>query len=129
LEGGFDDDGTFLFIPFSGLQSMVEVFRRRVIKLLVGQEVPIEAFARNLLSWSHSGFSQEAIGLYVESKPSRCYVVSYTKIRMTATRCEYQTGVKKCCTSDTLFFSRVGSHPQDNRRPGSCSIAASFNPR
>ena len=37
LEGGFDDQGTIVYIPFSGLQSMVEVFRRRVIKLLVEQ--------------------------------------------------------------------------------------------
>jgi hypothetical protein len=26
LEGGFDDEGTFFYIPFSGLQSMVDVF-------------------------------------------------------------------------------------------------------
>ena len=39
LEGGFDDEGTFFYIPFSGLQSMVEVFRRRVIKLLVQREL------------------------------------------------------------------------------------------
>ena len=33
LEGGFDDEGTFFFIPFSGLDAMVEVFRRRAIWL------------------------------------------------------------------------------------------------
>ena len=57
LEGGFDDEGTFVYIPFSGLQSMVEVFRRRVIKLLVERGKLNEQFARNLLSWRHSGFS------------------------------------------------------------------------
>jgi hypothetical protein len=57
LEGGFDDEGTFFYIPFSGLQSMVEVFRRRVIKLLIERELLNEGFARNLLSWRHSGFS------------------------------------------------------------------------
>jgi len=57
LEGGFDEEGTFFYIPFSGLQSMVEVFRRRVIKLLVERELLNEDFARNLLSWKHSGFS------------------------------------------------------------------------
>ena len=35
LEGGFDEEGTFFYIPFSGLQSVVEVFRLRVIKLLL----------------------------------------------------------------------------------------------
>ena len=33
LEDGFDNDGTFFYIPFSGLDSMVEVFRRRVVTL------------------------------------------------------------------------------------------------
>jgi len=36
LEGDFDDEGTFFYIPFS------------------------EGFARNLLSWKHSGFNQDA---------------------------------------------------------------------
>ncbi len=57
LEGGFDDEETFFYIPFSGLQSMTELFRRRVIKLLVGRELLNEDFARNILSWKHSGFS------------------------------------------------------------------------
>ena len=57
LEGGFDEEGAFFCIPFSGLQSMVEVFRRRVIQLLVDRELLNEDCARNLLSWKHSGFS------------------------------------------------------------------------
>jgi hypothetical protein len=81
LEGGFDDEGTFFFIPFSGLQSMIEVFRRRVIKLLVDHELLNENFARNLLSWKHSGFSidnsvrildesaQESLAEYIARPP------------------------------------------------------------
>ncbi len=57
LEGGFDEEGTFFSIPFCGLQSMTELFRRRVIKLLVERRLLNEDFARNLLSWRHSGFS------------------------------------------------------------------------
>ena len=60
LEGGFDGEGTFVYIPFSGLQSMVEVLRRRVIKLLVERGMLNEQFTRNLLSWRHSGFSPDA---------------------------------------------------------------------
>jgi hypothetical protein len=60
LEGGFDDEGTFFFILFPGLQSMVEVFRHRVVKLLVDRELLNEGFARNLLSWKRSGFSRHA---------------------------------------------------------------------
>ena len=57
LEGGFDDEGTFFYIPFSGLDAMVEVFRRRVIWLLVEKELLAEEFAIKLLGWKHSGFS------------------------------------------------------------------------
>jgi hypothetical protein len=57
LEGGFDDDGTFFYIPFSGLDAMVEVFRRRVVWLLVEKELLDEDFAIKLLGWKHSGFS------------------------------------------------------------------------
>lgn len=45
LEGGFDEEGTFFYTPFSGSQSMVEVFRRRVIKTLVQRELVNEDFA------------------------------------------------------------------------------------
>jgi hypothetical protein len=88
LEGGFDEEGTFFYIPFSGLQSMVEVFRRRVIKLLVERERLNEDFARNLLSWKHSGFSidnsvrildessQERLAEYIARPP-----ISLKKIR------------------------------------------------
>jgi hypothetical protein len=35
LEGAFDQNGKFLYIPFSDLTTMTELFRRRVIQLLV----------------------------------------------------------------------------------------------
>jgi hypothetical protein len=88
LEGGFDEEGAFFYIPFSGLQSMVEGFRRRVIKLLVERELLNEDFARNLLSWKHSGFSidnsvrildqssQESLAEYIARPP-----ISLKKIR------------------------------------------------
>jgi hypothetical protein len=88
LEGGFDDEGPFFFIPFSGLPSMFEVFRRRVIKLLVKRKLLNDDFARNLLSWRHSGFSidnsvrildqssQESLAEYIARPP-----ISLKKIR------------------------------------------------
>lgn len=57
VEGGFDEQGAFVSVPFSGLQAMTEVFRRRVIWLLVEKELLSEEFALNLLSWRNSGFS------------------------------------------------------------------------
>jgi len=88
LEGGLDEEGTFAYNPFSGLQSMTEVFRHRVIKLLVEQELLNENFARNLLSWKYFGFSidnsvrmldtssQESLAEYIARPP-----VSLKKIR------------------------------------------------
>ena len=57
LEGGFDEEGTFFYIPFSGLDAMAEVLRRRVVWLLVEEELLAEDFAIKLLGWKHSGFS------------------------------------------------------------------------
>jgi len=57
LEGGFDDEGTFYYIPFNGLDSMIEVFRRRVIGMLMDRGLLKADLAENLLSWRHSGFS------------------------------------------------------------------------
>jgi hypothetical protein len=88
LEGGFDDEGTFFYIPFSGLHSMVEVFRHRVIKLFVDRELMNQEFTLNLLSWRHSGFSidnsvrildetaQENLAEYIARPP-----ISLKKIR------------------------------------------------
>ena len=57
LEGVFDEEGAFFYIPFSGLQSMVEVFRRRVIKLLVERELlNYEPFKGRVLF--HTKYSQ-----------------------------------------------------------------------
>ena len=57
LEGGFDDQGTFVYIPLGHLQAMTELLRRRVVALLVDQKLLDRRFARNMLSWRHSGFS------------------------------------------------------------------------
>jgi len=60
LEGGFDAEGTFFYLPFSGLEKMTEYFRRIVLRYFAGKKLLTEQFARNLLSWKHSGFSPDA---------------------------------------------------------------------
>lgn len=57
LEGGFDEEGTFVYLPFSGLEKMTEYFRRTVLRFFTEKKLLTEQFARNLLSWKHSGFS------------------------------------------------------------------------
>ena len=75
-------------VPFSGLQAMTEVFRRRVIWLLVEKELLSAEFAQNLLSWRNPGFSidnsvrvtdartQESLAQYISRPP-----LSLKKIR------------------------------------------------
>ncbi len=57
MEGGFDDEGNFVYIPFSDLNKMTDYFRRKVINLFLKKDMINEDFARNLLSWKNSGFS------------------------------------------------------------------------
>ena len=57
LEGGFDNEGNFVYIPFSDLKKMTEYFRRKVIHLFLKDNMINKDFARNLLSWRNSDFS------------------------------------------------------------------------
>nr|WP_244437946.1 transposase [Salinispira pacifica] len=57
LEGGFDEEGSFVYLPFSGLEKMTECFRRTVLRFFTEKKLLTKQFAQNLLSWKHSGFS------------------------------------------------------------------------
>lgn len=50
IEGGFDEAGRFIHIPLLGLKPMTEVFRRRLIWLLVEKKLLAEDFVRPPLS-------------------------------------------------------------------------------
>ncbi|MEW5817152.1 MAG: hypothetical protein AB1798_17370, partial [Spirochaetota bacterium] len=68
---------------------MTEYFRRKVIWLFVEKELMNEEFARNLLSWKHSGFSldnsvrildrksRESIGQYMARPPLSLKKITY----------------------------------------------------
>ncbi|TVQ40382.1 MAG: IS91 family transposase [Spirochaetaceae bacterium] len=89
LEGGFDEAGTFIPVPLSGLDQMTEVFRRRLIWLLVQKKLLSEDFARNLLSWRNSGFnihnsvrltdtrSQASLAQYISRPPLSLKKIHY----------------------------------------------------
>ena len=57
IEGGFDDEGNFVYLPISSTKQMAELFRRKVIKYFEENKLINTDFARNLLSWKNSGFS------------------------------------------------------------------------
>ena len=50
LEGGFDEEGNFVFIPFGNLDKMSEYFRRMIIKFFLDRKLINERFAQNLLT-------------------------------------------------------------------------------
>ena len=60
LEGGFDAEGRFVHIPKVDLQKMSSCFRRRVIAFFLERKLLDERLAKNMLDWTHSGFSVDA---------------------------------------------------------------------
>ncbi len=60
LEGGFDAEGRFVHIPTVDLQKMSSCFRQRVIAFFLERKLLNERLAKNMLEWTHSGFSVDA---------------------------------------------------------------------
>ncbi len=78
LEGGFDLQGNFIFIPIHSLDKMTECFRRRVIRFFLDKELITESFASNLLSWKNSGYSIDAkLRLYGSDDKARESIAQY----------------------------------------------------
>ena len=78
LEGGFDNDGNFVFIPIHAVEKIIEVFRRRVISFFLDRELITKSFASNLLNWKNSGFSIDAkLRLYGSDNKTRESIAQY----------------------------------------------------
>jgi hypothetical protein len=60
LEGGFDNEGRFVNLPKVDLQKMSGCFRQRVVAFFVERKLLNERLAKNMLGWTHSGFSVDA---------------------------------------------------------------------
>jgi len=60
LEGGFDREGRFLHVPTVDLAKMSACFRQRVIAFFLERKLLNERLAKNMLEWTHSGFSLDA---------------------------------------------------------------------
>lgn len=57
LEGGFDKEGNFIFIPIHNTVKLTQSFRQMVVKYFHDKGLITKSFAYNLLSWKNSGFS------------------------------------------------------------------------
>jgi hypothetical protein len=56
-DGGFAADGTFYVLPKVSLSGMEQLFRHRVLKMMLRQGLITSERVRLLLSWKHSGFN------------------------------------------------------------------------
>ena len=93
LEGGFDKDGNFIFIPIHDTAKLTQSFRQMVVKYFYAKGLITNSFAQNLLSWKNSGFSiknsfriygseqkkMEAIGQYLTRAPISLRKLEYIK--------------------------------------------------
>jgi hypothetical protein len=57
LEGGFDPDGQFYFLPIHDTAPLAQLLRQRTVGLFLKLGLITEQFAATLLCWRHSGFS------------------------------------------------------------------------
>jgi hypothetical protein len=83
-DGVFTPEGKFLPLPSLDTSAVMEVFRRLLLKSLHQAERLSEEFMRNLLSWSHPGFSAFA-GPPVEAgqiRPLECQARYITRPAM-----------------------------------------------
>ena len=78
LEGGIHEGGSFHHIPIKDTAKLIEVFRRRVIKLFVDRGLLDPHFARKILSWEHSGFSVDiSVPIPASSRKARVNLSQY----------------------------------------------------
>jgi len=57
-DGLFTDNGMFYVAPRVSTTPLEQLFRVRVIQMLVKEELLAPEMARKLLGWKHSGFSK-----------------------------------------------------------------------
>ena len=57
LEGGFDPNGQFYFLPIRDTARLAQLLRQRTVGLFLKLGLISEQFAETLLCWRHSGFS------------------------------------------------------------------------
>ena len=93
LEGGFDDNGNFVYLPISSTKHpgrfasatllghaawMAELFRRKMIWYFEKNKLLNTDFALNLLSWKNSGFSiDNSVRIYGSDNKARESLAQY----------------------------------------------------
>ncbi len=109
LEGGFDEAGRFIHVPLTGLGQMTEVFRRRLIWLLVEKELLAESFAQSLLSWRNSGFSIDNSVRLINAKSKESLAEYIARPPLSLKKIRYEPFKGK-----VLFHTRYSDYFKEN---------------
>ena len=56
-DGGFGPNGTFCSLPIVSLSGLEQLFRHRVLKMMLRTGLITSQRVKLLLSWKHSGFN------------------------------------------------------------------------
>ena len=68
IEGGFDQDGRFVFIPMTETANMEQYFREQVLGYFMEKGILPESDGVKMLRWEHSGFSiNNATRIYISN--------------------------------------------------------------
>ena len=119
MEGGIDEQGNFLHVPTVDLTSLCEVFRQAVMQLFKKKDLLQEKFARNMLSWNHSGFTvddsvrmlsgaqkvRESLSQYISRHPVSLKKISYVPEK---SQVLYITKYNKYFGENVKLFSAMG---------------------
>jgi hypothetical protein len=111
LEGGFDDAGRFVHIPFGNLNRMSEYFRRVIIKFFLKKQLISAKIATSLINWRHSEFSVDAsVHIPAGSSKNRQALSQYiARPPLSLKKIDIQENGEAtviCYTSDNDFFKR-----------------------
>jgi hypothetical protein len=78
LEGGFDDEGRFVHVPSLDAGKLSQYFRSAVIGFFLERRLINERLAKNMLDWSHSGFSVDlTVKIAATSSEARVSLAQY----------------------------------------------------
>jgi hypothetical protein len=78
LSGGFDQEGRFVHVRTVDLAKMSGCFRQRVIAFFLERKLLNERLAKNMLDWTHSGFSvDDSIRIQAGSAKTREALAQY----------------------------------------------------
>jgi len=68
IEGGFDREGKFMFVPMTDTKKLGEYFREKVLGYFMDKGILPESDGERMLNWEHSGFSiNNATRIYVSN--------------------------------------------------------------